>query len=207
MTARAPWGFVVASVALGLLYQGVRSQTPLAASEGHLRPDLRWLELGIDLGLDRTDPVVRRQLVADLRFAGVVGTDAELWSEARRLGLHRASPVARQRIRRRLEDALLADIGDPTDDDLLALLHTQTTPAHTPPPRVRVALSDGPSGWLTPADLQRWYPDGAVPPVIDVEAPDGPQEGPVRSALDDPLLRARLEAQWRRQALAGRWSQ
>lgn len=66
----------------------------------------------------RTDPVIRRQLVLNLRFVGVEGSDEELMEQALSLGMHRADPVIRRRLVERVY--LRADLGagEPTEAEL-----------------------------------------------------------------------------------------
>jgi hypothetical protein len=68
-------------------------------------------------GWVRTDPVVRRRLVDNLRFAGREGDEAALFGEALALGMDRADPVVRQRLVQRARD-VLADVGEPSEQQL-----------------------------------------------------------------------------------------
>jgi len=127
-------------------------------------------------GWDRTDPVVSRQLVADLRATGVTGDDDALLAQARSLGLDRTDPVIRARLADRARRALAARIV-PDTATLLAWrdAHPDT---FRRPDRVRFA--------------QAFLATGASPARVAALRAALPGVDPDHAlALGDPLLEAR----------------
>jgi hypothetical protein len=78
------------------------------------------------LGLDRRDPVVRRRLVANLRFAGAdpQASDAALVREAVALGMEKTDIVVRRRLVQAMEERLATADGvrEPSDAELANFL-------------------------------------------------------------------------------------
>ncbi|MFT7580916.1 MAG: hypothetical protein ACI9MR_002590, partial [Myxococcota bacterium] len=72
------------------------SQTPAWTAESLL------VEAAIAHGLDERDPVVRKRLVDNLRFAGERGDDSALVAMAKRLDMPRHDPVVRRRLATRM---------------------------------------------------------------------------------------------------------
>lgn len=116
----------------GVLFALVRALGPAPAppdaraSGAAGGPDARLVCAALELGLHRSDPVVRRRLVQDMRFlgAGADETDDALFEQALALGLQESDPVVRRRLAQRLElaarDAVRAD--PPGDAELAAFL-------------------------------------------------------------------------------------
>jgi hypothetical protein len=93
-------------------------------------------------GLDRTDAVVWRRLVDNLRFVSTADTRDEtaLQREARRLGMERSDPVVRKRLVERMRETLRAVVraDEPTETEIAAWLETHGDRSRRPD-RVRLA--------------------------------------------------------------------
>lgn len=153
------------------------------------------VEAALAHGLHRHDPVVRRRLVANLRFAGVEGDETTLLASAERLDMARHDPV----VRRRLATRLLATRKPiPAVDDLAAWYAAHASQFRTPPRR------DFSHVWIP--DIRRSYPSARLPRRLtrtqarlsaalgerfatDVfTAPVGQWVGPVASPLGQHLV-------------------
>lgn len=104
--ARAP---LVVEVAADLPEEVVAAQVDEAVALAEARA----------LGWVRTDPVIVRRLVANLRFLGEAGTDVTLLDAAIALGMDLTDPVVRARLLDRVGREL-ARPPAPADDDTLA---------------------------------------------------------------------------------------
>jgi hypothetical protein len=97
-----------------------------AAARAGTGDDEALFEQAVALGLDETDPVVYRRLVANLRFLepATHASDATLAREAHALGMHRTDPVARRRLVNVMRLRLEADARttEPSEDELGAHL-------------------------------------------------------------------------------------
>lgn len=166
------------------------------------------------LGWARTDPVVRRRLAEDLRFAGRDGDDAALVDEAIALGLVRADPVVRRRLAMRAEEALLGEVDAPTDAALDAwrLAHADR---FTRPPVWRVRVTPpvpglGAAHTGTADQLVRRFGAGfgaALPAGGRVATPYGDVDVVVLGQTPGGLppldaIRAEVAADWARAARA-----
>jgi hypothetical protein len=84
--------------------------------------DAVLVDQGLRAGWIQTDPLLRRRLVDNMRFAGLAeGEDAALLDLALRLGMHRTDPVVRSRLLERAT-RLLDVPPQPTDAELSAYL-------------------------------------------------------------------------------------
>jgi hypothetical protein len=166
----------------------------------------------------RSDPVVQRRLVANLRFLGAAedADPEQLLARAYALGMDRSDPVVRRRLveRARLAVAAAARQAEPSDADLAALLAREPERFRRPA-RVRLAqvfLSrDRRGDGLEPAAHQvlTELREDAVAPEAAAARGDPfllPTELPLWS---EEALAARLGPDFARGALAtpeGRWS-
>lgn len=86
------------------------------------------LREALRLGLDRSDPVVRRRLVQNLRFVRADPTvdEAALLDEALALGMATRDLVARRRLVQAMEERLVADVSvTPAEARAYAVAHPQ----------------------------------------------------------------------------------
>lgn len=88
------------------------SAVELAAMVRRHADEQRLLREALRLGLDRSDPVVRRRLVQNLRFvrAEPAGDEAALLDEALALGMATRDLVARRRLVQAMEERLAAGV-------------------------------------------------------------------------------------------------
>ena len=185
-------GFLLGTASLGLL---LKISTQMIPSTGRSHPvNDTHLQVALDLGLHLGDPTLDRLMARDLRFAGLTGSDQQLASEGRRLGLTTRSSSARKRLYKRLEDIILAGIPEPDAQTLARHFeqHPELLPARE---EVRLRGPDGPTGWLGPADRARRH---TTAEVIDRRRVD--------ASLDDPSQQAVIRAHWRSAELRRRWS-
>ena len=198
MRSRSSLAFLAGTATVGLLIAMIQRQLPGTQRLDHSASSDPWIDAAMGLGLHRGDPTLDRLLARDLRFGGLSGTDAQLASEARRLGLTTRSPSARKRLHRRLEDILLDGIPDPSTDDLLA--HIVAFPSVAPErSEWQLTYDDGRQIWLSEADLQRRK--------VDLSDARLGRERRVAPNLDGPDSRAMVAAHWRGLELRRRWAE
>lgn len=135
--------FALAGAALFLVLdrRAPAARTPPPAADG--TDDTLLLDVALDAGLDRSDPLVRERLVTLGRFLGVAPEGADddaVEGAARTLGLVHSDPI----IHRHLVDlmhltaATLPAATLPSEAELRAY-YARHLDAYTPPPRVRLA--------------------------------------------------------------------
>jgi hypothetical protein len=91
------------------------------------------------LGLDRSDPVVRRRLAQNMRFVrpGATADDAALVAEALALGMSRRDPVVRRRLVDAMHERMVAGLG--VDEDEVRAYVAANPQRYAAQPRVRFA--------------------------------------------------------------------
>lgn len=202
MSLRSSLCFVAATATLGGVIATVQNSLAPASSVKSTPSEVRdardpWLDAAMRLGLHHGDPTLDRLLARDLRFSGLTGTDGQLASEARRLGLTPLSPSARKRLHRRLEDIILDGIPRPSRAVLDA--HLVDFPSVVPErTEWQLTTEDGRRIWLSHADLLRRQiePSQAAGSRRRQKAPD----------LDDSRTRALVADHWRTLELRRRWA-
>ena len=101
-----------------------RSEAALASLVQSEVDDELLYRRALELGFDRDDPVVRRRLVQNLRFAGAgpERDDASLYQEALELGMDRSDPLVHRRLVQRMRLTLEAQAlaPEPTEAELRA---------------------------------------------------------------------------------------
>lgn len=113
-------------LALGLVLAAGRAAVPGARPvavvvAGETRDEALLIDQGLRAGWTRTDPVIRRRLADNLRFAGHEGEEQALVEAAHALGMERVDPVVRARLLDRARRWLDA-VPEATDAELQAWL-------------------------------------------------------------------------------------
>lgn len=100
------------------------SAAELEASVGELVDEELLVRAARELGWHRSDPVVQRRLLMDMRFLGDAGEDEDLLDRAFSLGLDRSDLVVRRRLAERVRLAVseAADRRSPSEAELAGLL-------------------------------------------------------------------------------------
>jgi parvulin-like peptidyl-prolyl isomerase len=103
---------------------GAQSEDALASMVQAEVDDELLYRKALAAGLDRDDPVVKRRLVQNLRFAGADEnrSDADLYQEALELGLDKSDPLVRRRLVQQVRMAIEAQAlsPEPTEAELRA---------------------------------------------------------------------------------------
>ncbi len=158
-------------------------------------------------GLHRSDDVVRRRLVQNLRFAepGDPRSDAELVEEAIRLGMHESDLVVRRRLAQKMRLLLAAPAraGEPSEAELARYLAAHAE-RFTEPERVSIAQLYFRDAARASAALPKLAPN-AAPPAGLGDALPLPRDLPSHSQAE---LAARLGPAFAEAVLRGpdgRW--
>jgi parvulin-like peptidyl-prolyl isomerase len=205
---RGPW--LRFALVGGLLFAFDLATPPQAAPpppEAALDDDALLVHEAYARGLHRSDDVVRRRLIQNLRFAepGDTRSDAELVEEAIRLGMHESDLVVRRRLAQKMRLVLAEPVrtAEPGEAELAQYLAAHPE-RFTEPERVTIAQLYFRDAARANAVLAQLAPD-AAPPTGLGDALPLPRELPSHSQAE---LAARLGPAFAEAAVRGpdgRW--
>jgi len=194
----------------GLLFAIDLAAPPQAAPpppEAGLDDDALLVHEAFARGLHRSDDVVRRRLIQNLRFAepGDARSDAELLEEAIRLGMHESDLVVRRRLAQKMRLLLAEPVraADPDEEELARYLAAHAE-RFTEPERVTLSQLYFRDATRARAALPELAP-GIDPPAALGDPLPLPRELPSHSRAE---LAARFGPAFADAALAapdGRW--